>query len=532
MAGRGLQDIPIRPPQEWSASWYLKHIREVLALVDIRNAIEGPGITITGNSSEPATLSASSDISGLLNVPFVTLSLSSQLTAERVITAGQGIALTDAGAGSSLTISVDDIPYNLFGDMPALSVFGNQLPTAATPSFIGGTAAGDVLWIRDVDGAGTLNVQFSNDPVWTGNHTWIDNAEVQLGVGGDLRLFHDGANSTIQNDTGQFNIHSDAAMAVTAVGNFSLAAGGTGQVASGGTLSLLSGASHVAIQGDTDVRITGGVPLRLISDNQELQIGAGDDLRLFHDGADSFIRNDTGALRFLYGASEAIQISSTGGLGAAGANFGTAGQVLTSTGNAPPAWDDPSGADASLTYITEADETADLPNSLQLVAGTNITLDTTTPNQIEISASGGGTPTFSGALVTRDAVQSISNETTTLISWNTETFDTDAYHDNSTNPSRFTAPATGYYAVGCNIDWASGGSAGNRIAWLIKNGATTGIFGNTTVVSNNQVRYNLNTIVQLTAGDYVEVNVYQSSGGSLNLSHSDNALAFWIQRIG
>jgi hypothetical protein len=43
-------------------------------------------------------------------------------------------------------------------------------------------------------------------------------------------------------------------------------------------------------------------------------------------------------------------------------------------------------------YVTFSDETADLPNSRQVVAGANITLDVTTPGQIEIAASGGGTP--------------------------------------------------------------------------------------------------------------------------------------------
>jgi hypothetical protein len=42
-------------------------------------------------------------------------------------------------------------------------------------------------------------------------------------------------------------------------------------------------------------------------------------------------------------------------------------------------------------YVTVVDETADLPNSRQLIAGTNITFDTTTPGQLEINASGGST---------------------------------------------------------------------------------------------------------------------------------------------
>src|SRR5690606_27767714 len=47
---------------------------------------------------------------------------------------------------------------------------------------------------------------------------------------------------------------------------------------------------------------------------------------------------------------------------------------------------------SAATFITASDETSTLSNSLQLVAGANITLDTSTPGQIVInsSASGGG----------------------------------------------------------------------------------------------------------------------------------------------
>lgn len=49
-----------------------------------------------------------------------------------------------------------------------------------------------------------------------------------------------------------------------------------------------------------------------------------------------------------------------------------------------------SGAPANLTYITEDTETADLPNSFKLTAGNGITLDTSTPNVMSIAAVLGG----------------------------------------------------------------------------------------------------------------------------------------------
>lgn len=42
-----------------------------------------------------------------------------------------------------------------------------------------------------------------------------------------------------------------------------------------------------------------GSSIDIAGDNRQLRIGAGPDLLLFHDGTNSFIRNDTGILRFL-----------------------------------------------------------------------------------------------------------------------------------------------------------------------------------------------------------------------------------------
>lgn len=47
------------------------------------------------------------------------------------------------------------------------------------------------------------------------------------------------------------------------------------------------------------------------------------------------------------------------------------------------------GAPANEDYVTYSDETANLPNSRQLIAGDNITLDTATPGELAINATGG-----------------------------------------------------------------------------------------------------------------------------------------------
>ena len=48
--------------------------------------------------------------------------------------------------------------------------------------------------------------------------------------------------------------------------------------------------------------------------------------------------NSNHALRFGTNGSERMRIASNGAIGISGANYGTAGQVLTSNGNASPSW--------------------------------------------------------------------------------------------------------------------------------------------------------------------------------------------------
>lgn len=72
--------------------------------------------------------------------------------------------------------------------------------------------------------------------------------------------------------------------------------------------------------------------------------------------------------------------------------------LLTIISMAMPSWADSTGggnasgggAPTSSTYVTSGDETGTLSNSRQLVDGTNTTIDTSTPGQIKVNASGGG----------------------------------------------------------------------------------------------------------------------------------------------
>jgi len=116
---------------------------------------------------------------------------------------------------------------------------------------------------------------------------------------------------------------------------------------------------------------------------------------------------------------------------------------------------------------------------------------------------------------TTTETQSIPNETWTTINFPSEYFDTDALHDNSTNNSRMTCPADGTYLLTAHIEWADNGT-GSRKARIMLNGETNICQVETPPVNNTAV-HNPSTFYKCSADDYFEVQVYQSSGGALNL---------------
>lgn len=115
-----------------------------------------------------------------------------------------------------------------------------------------------------------------------------DNQPLQIGAGQDLQLNHDGTNSRITSVTGVLQFYDNATQ----------------------SLALLS------------------TYLRLVNDNQALQIGASQDLSLTHNGTNSVITNLTGSLNFLAGATTALTISSAGALSSATAGTWTGVQLF------------------------------------------------------------------------------------------------------------------------------------------------------------------------------------------------------------
>jgi hypothetical protein len=114
---------------------------------------------------------------------------------------------------------------------------------------------------------------------------------------------------------------------------------------------------------------------------------------------------------------------------------------------------------------------------------------------------------------------SIPNATGSSVSWNAEYADVGGLHDTSVNNSRVTINKTGWYTVNAYITW-NYDKVGYRRLYITKNGM---LYGGESVTSGNvgpptqYLTQELNTILSLTAGDYIELIAYQNSGSALTI---------------
>lgn len=121
----------------------------------------------------------------------------------------------------------------------------------------------------------------------------------------------------------------------------------------------------------------------------------------------------------------------------------------------------------------------------------------------------------------RSSIQEIANNTETAILFTAERWDTDTIHDNSTNTNRLTCKTAGIYGIYTNILWESNGSGRRRIAIKL-NGTTYIAWDNREIDATGDFGQNVYTEYSLAVNDYVDVQVYQDSGGALDIQATGN----------
>ena len=129
-----------------------------------------------------------------------------------------------------------------------------------------------------------------------------DGNGIHIGNGNDLRVYHNGTNSYIENYTGNlylFTASNDKDIILQSdngsggLANYIVCDGSEGSV-------ILSHLGNTRIQTtNTGASVTGNLNISghtYLNDNRELVIGAGNDLKLYHNATNSYIDNATGDL--------------------------------------------------------------------------------------------------------------------------------------------------------------------------------------------------------------------------------------------
>ena len=127
------------------------------------------------------------------------------------------------------------------------------------------------------------------------------------------------------------------------------------------------------------------------------------------------------------------------------------------------------------------------------------------------------TPAFFARL---SSDQSISNETNTIVQFNSEVFDSDSAYDNSSN-YRFTIPSgkAGKYFLYTTAQVNYSNPSRLLILKFYKNGSEFGKFTNITAAGND-LSGSIQIVDDASVGDYYDVRIYQNDGTRTISGHS------------
>ena len=205
---------------------------------------------------------------------------------------------------------------------------------------------------------------------------------------------------------------------------------------------------------------------------------------------------------------------------------GTTGQVLSKASNTDLdfSWVAQDDSNAIQNAIVDAKgdlisaTAADTPARLAVGAnGTVLTADSAEATGLKWAAPASGN-TYSGVSATKSTGQTIATGTWVAVTWDTENFDTNAYHSTSTNTSRFTIPAgkAGKYLLSGSISWAGTSSGTFRLISIYKNGVEQNqvVQGGPTADGTIQPFAH---IYDLAVADYIEIYVRHNIGGNTDV---------------
>ena len=132
---------------------------------------------------------------------------------------------------------------------------------------------------------------------------------------------------------------------------------------------------------------------------------------------------------------------------------------------------------------------------------------------------------IAAARVSHSTTQSIANATFQALTFDTETYDTDAMHDTGTNPTRLTCKVAGKYIVTSCVAFNTN-TTGARICAFRLNGSATNLNQQRAApIATYQTILTICDIYDMAVNDYVEVFAFQDSGAALDVISASTSLA-------
>ena len=286
-----------------------------VGLITARNGIVvGSGITLSKDGDIFAT--GITTVSGNVKVGTgITLSPDGDVFATGVTTA---TTFSGAFSGSGANITALNASNLASGTVPTARLGSG---TASSSTFLRGdstfaavtsTTINNNADNRLITGSGTANtLEAEANITFDGTSlNLLDHKNIYLGTGNDLRIWHDANNSYSQIAGGSMNLYIDGLTTYMRSGD----GGGSGVenaivMNNNGSVDLYHSGTKMFETASYGANFTSNV--RLGTDANSLQIGAGQDLKLYHTSNNSYITNDTGYL-FLQSDSISLAAKSAG----------------------------------------------------------------------------------------------------------------------------------------------------------------------------------------------------------------------------
>ena len=233
----------------------------------------------------------------------VTAILELEQEIDTINTQGAGPSNTAIGTLTDLTTSTQTNLVAAVNEIEA--VFD-----ASTFEISAGSNAFDVTsGAFTIDASGTITLDAATTAL-TGHLSVADDKEIRVGTGNDLKISHNQTNSIITNSTGFLDIRSDAVHIDNAANDEKMA-----QFTADGSVDLYYDNSKKFETKSTGAGITGQLDLSShldMPDDAIIKLGSGDDLQIFHDASNSYVK-DAGTGSLILEASSQHQIKFANG---------------------------------------------------------------------------------------------------------------------------------------------------------------------------------------------------------------------------